>query len=186
MPAPSNALVFARAELDTHPMKLLPVLAAVFTLPALLIAADLSPDTVKFAGLPPDRAAQEATLPPGFAMKLFAAEPDIVQPIAFCLDDRARLWVVESHTYPQRTGAPPQDDHADGADRRKPTDAQLKDILGGKDRILVFEDIDGDGHFDRRTVFMDGLNLVSGIEKGFGGIYVGADRKSTRLNSSHG
>ena len=42
------------------------------------------------------------------------------------------------------------------------------------DRILVFEDTNGDGKFDRRTVFMEGLNLVSGIEYGFGGVWVGA------------
>ena len=132
-------------------MKLLPAFACLFTLPALLTGADLTPDAIKFAGLPPDRAAQEATLPPGFAMKVFAAEPDIVQPIAFCMDDRGRLWVAEGLTYPNRA--------KDGE---------------GKDRILVFEDTDGDGHFDRRTVFMEGLNLVSGIEVGFGGVFVGA------------
>ena len=132
-------------------MKSLPALACIFTLPALLAAADLTPDAIKFAGLPPDRAAQEATLPPGFAMKVFAAEPDVVQPIAFCMDDRARLWVVEGLTYPNRA--------KEGE---------------GKDRIVVFEDTDGDGKFDRRTVFMEGLNLVSGIEVGFGGVYVGA------------
>lgn len=132
-------------------MKLLPALASLFTLPALFAADDLSPDTIKNAGLPPDQAAKEATLPPGFALKLFAAEPDVVQPIAFCLDDRARLWVAEGLTYPTRA--------KEGE---------------GKDRILVFEDTDGDGDFDRRTVFKDGLNLVSGIEVGFGGVYVGA------------
>jgi len=108
-------------------------------------------DEIKFAGLPPEEAAKKATLPPGFSMKLFAGEPDIVQPIAFCLDDRARLWVVQGMTYPQR--AP---------------EGQ------GRDSIIVFEDTDGDGHFDRRTVFMEGLNLVSGIAVGFGGVFVGA------------
>ena len=43
-----------------------------------------------------------------------------------------------------------------------------------KDRILIFEDTDGDGVFDKRTVFMEGLNLVSGIEVGFGGVWIGA------------
>ena len=38
----------------------------------------------------------------------------------------------------------------------------------GQDRILVFEDTNGDGKFDKRTVFMEGLNLVSGLEVGFG------------------
>ena len=143
---------FPAAEVThAHLMKLLPALACLFAVPALFAADELTPDTVKFAGLPPDRAAAEATLPPGFAMQVFAAEPDVVQPIAFCLDDRARLWVVEGLTYPNRA--------KDGE---------------GKDRIVVFEDTDGDGHFDRRTVFKEGLNLVSGIEVGFGGVFVGA------------
>jgi len=75
----------------------------------------------------------------------------VKQPIAFAIDDRGRLWVAEAYTYPVR--AP---------------EGQ------GKDRILVFEDTDGDGKFDRRTVFMEGLNLVSGLEVGFGGVWVGA------------
>ncbi len=44
----------------------------------------------------------------------------------------------------------------------------------GKDRILIFEDTNGDGKHDKRTVFKEGLNLVSGIELGFGGVWVGA------------
>jgi glucose/arabinose dehydrogenase len=108
-------------------------------------------DEVKFAGLSPDQAAKEMTLPPGFSAKVFAAEPDVKQPIAFAIDDRGRLWVAEGYTYPKR--AP---------------EGQ------GKDRILVFEDTDGDGKFDRRTVFMEKLNLVSGLEVGFGGVWVGA------------
>src|SRR5262245_28887504 len=64
------------------------------------------PDEFKFAGLPPDKAAAAMTVPEGFEVKLFAGEPDIHQPIAFCLDDRARLWVVESNVYPQRKKNP--------------------------------------------------------------------------------
>jgi putative membrane-bound dehydrogenase-like protein len=108
-------------------------------------------DTLKFAGLSPEQAAKEMTLPPGFKATLFAGEPDVKQPIAFAIDDRGRLWVAEAYTYPIR--AP---------------EGQ------GRDRILVFEDTNGDGKFDRRTVFMEGLNLVSGLEIGFGGVWVGA------------
>ncbi|MBI3850016.1 MAG: c-type cytochrome [Verrucomicrobia bacterium] len=116
------------------------------------VAADAPPaDVVPYAGLSPADAAKFATLPPGFKMHVFAGEPDIVQPIAFCLDDRGRVWVAEGLTYPIR--AP---------------EGQ------GKDRILVFEDTNGDHKFDKRTVFMEGLNLVSGLEYGFGGIWVGA------------
>ncbi|PYJ85216.1 MAG: hypothetical protein DME22_09970, partial [Verrucomicrobia bacterium] len=60
------------------------------------------------------------------------------------------------------------------SDRSKPTPEQLKDIFGGDDRILVFEDTNGDGKFDRRTVFLEHLNLVSGLEFGFGGVWIGA------------
>ncbi|HWF19498.1 MAG TPA: PVC-type heme-binding CxxCH protein, partial [Verrucomicrobiae bacterium] len=108
-------------------------------------------DVIKFAGLPPEQAAREMTLPPGFKATLFAGEPDVAQPIAFCIDDRGRLWVAEGFTYPQR--AP--EGH-------------------GKDRIVVFEDTKGDGKFDKQTVFMEGLNLVSGLQVGFGGVWVGA------------
>jgi putative membrane-bound dehydrogenase-like protein len=113
--------------------------------------SDLKTDAVLYAGLPADKATQVATLPKGFELKLFAAEPDIVNPISFCIDDRGRIWVAEGRTYPTRA--------KDGE---------------GQDRILVFEDTDGDGHADKRTVFMEKLNLVSGIEVGFGGVWVGA------------
>ena len=119
---------------------------------------NLKPDEVQFAGLPAEKAAQVATVPAGYQLKVFADEPDIINPIAFCMDDRARVWVVEGMTYPQRAKTEP------GA----------PEWLGGKDRILVFEDTDGDGKADKRAVFMEGLNLVSGIEVGFGGVFVGA------------
>ena len=108
-------------------------------------------DVVKHAGLTAEEVVKAATLPPGFKLHVFAAEPDVKQPIAFCIDDRGRLWVVENYTYPQR--------QPEGQ---------------GTDRILVFEDTDGDHKFDRRTVFMEGLNFATAIEWGFGGVYVGA------------
>jgi putative membrane-bound dehydrogenase-like protein len=127
-------------------------------------------DDVKFSGLTAEQAAKEMTLPKGFKATLFAGEPDVQQPIAFCIDDRGRLWVVEGYTYPKRKGTPPAPMSADG----KPSKEQLADILGSNDRILVFEDTDNDGKFDKRSVFLDKLNLVSGIEVGFGGVWIGA------------
>jgi putative membrane-bound dehydrogenase-like protein len=110
-----------------------------------------APDVYKFAGLSPEKAAAAMTVPEGFSVSLFAGEPDVMQPIALCLDDRGRLWVAEAYSYPIR---------------RNDKDA--------KDRIVIFEDTDGDGKFDKRTVFMEGLNLVSGLEVGFGGVWIGA------------
>jgi putative membrane-bound dehydrogenase-like protein len=108
-------------------------------------------DPVLNAGLSGPEAAKAMTLPPGFKITLAASEPDIVRPIAFTLDARGRLWVVEAHTYP--IPAP---------------EGQ------GKDRILIFEDTDGDGTLDKRKIFTEGLNLVSGIEIGMGGVWLGA------------
>jgi putative membrane-bound dehydrogenase-like protein len=109
------------------------------------------PDVVKYAGLTPEKAVGAMTMPEGFSATVVAAEPDVVQPIAFTIDHRGRIWVVEGLTYPQR--AP---------------EGQ------GRDRILIFEDADGDGRAEKKSVFAEGLNLVSGIEVGFGGVWVGA------------
>jgi putative membrane-bound dehydrogenase-like protein len=108
-------------------------------------------DRVLHAGLGGKDAARAMTVPKGFSVKLAAAEPDVVRPIAFAIDDRGRLWVAEAHTYPARA--------LDGE---------------GKDRILILEDTDGDGSLDKRKVFVEHLNLVSGLEVGFGGVWVGA------------
>ena len=109
------------------------------------------PDVFAHDGLPPEDAAKAMTVPDGFKVTLFAGEPDVVQPIAFAIDDRGRLWVAEAYSYPHRV-APEK----------------------ARDRILIFEDKDNDGHFDTRKIFADKLNLVSGLEVGFGGVYVGA------------
>jgi putative membrane-bound dehydrogenase-like protein len=90
-------------------------------------------------------------VPDGFSVDLIAAEPQIHQPIAFAFDPRGRLWVLEGHSYPQKR---PQGQ--------------------GLDRIVILADTDGDGRFEERKVFVEGLNLASGIEVGHGGVWVGA------------
>src|SRR5262249_2724164 len=67
------------------------------------------------------------------------------------MDDRGRLWIAEALCYPNR----------------KPEGK-------GQDRIIILSDEDGDGQFETRKVFIEGLNLVSGLEVGFGGVWVGA------------
>lgn len=90
-------------------------------------------------------------LPGGFKAELIAAEPDLVQPMAFTFDERGRIWVVEGNSYPQP-----------------------REVGKGQDRIKILEDKDGDGTFETKKIFCEGLNLVSGIELGFGGVWVGA------------
>ncbi len=99
--------------------------------------------------LPPEEAVKKMHLPPGFSVQVVAAEPDVVQPIAYTTDDRGRLWVLENTNYPVCPGVP-------------------------KDKILIFEDTDGDGRADKRTVFYDKLTFSSGINIGFGGVWIGA------------
>ena len=113
-----------------------------------LVAADKPGQPTVDKPLPPEEAATTMQLPDGFKATLFAGEPDVQQPIGFCIDDRGRLWVAEAYSYPDHTDQP------------------------GKDRILIFEDSDNDGRHDKRTVFYEGLNYVSGIEVGFGGAWV--------------
>lgn len=108
-------------------------------------------DVYAHDGLSPRDAAAAMTVPAGFKVTLFAGEPDVVQPIAQAIDDRGRLWVAEAYSYPVRV---PQEQ--------------------ARDRILIFEDTNHDGTFDTRKVFADKLNLVSGLEVGFGGVWVGS------------
>jgi putative membrane-bound dehydrogenase-like protein len=117
-------------------------LALMLVVPALARAQD--------APIPPAQAPAHMTVPDGFHVSLFAGEPDVMQPIAFTIDDRGRLWVAENFSYPhwQTDGKP------------------------GHDRILIFDDPDGTGHFKTRKVFADNLTNVSGLEVGFGGVWV--------------
>jgi putative membrane-bound dehydrogenase-like protein len=101
--------------------------------------------------LAPADAQKKFTLLPGFEIRLFAAEPDVINPVAMTWDERGRLWVLELYEYP--LGAPP------GA---KP-----------RDRIKILEDTDNDGRADKVTIFADGLNLATGLLLGNGGVYVG-------------
>jgi putative membrane-bound dehydrogenase-like protein len=117
-------------------------------------AEDFTPINTQAAGehpLPPAEAIRRLWVPDGFQVTLAAAEPDVRQPIAIAFDDRGRLWVAESYSY---NGSRFTDDT--------------------HDRILIFEDSTGDGVLDRRKVFCDGLTHLTGLELGFGGVWIAA------------
>ena len=95
----------------------------------------------------PEEAAALISVPDGFSVTLFAGEPDVRQPIAMQFDDRGRLWVAESYSYKEWE-------------------------MKGQDRILIFEDIDNDGRFDKRTIFWDKGTHLSGFAIGYGGVWV--------------
>ncbi len=100
--------------------------------------------------MPAAEAAKTFKMPPGFKVSLFAAEPDVQQPIAMTFDAKGRLWVAEDYTY---------------------ADAKEGFATNLNDRIVMFEDADNDGHFDKRTVFWDQGKILTSIEIGRGGVF---------------
>ena len=93
-------------------------------------ADDLPPGVVdtqdpRDVPLTPQESLKRIVVPDGFQVTLFAGEPDLRRPIAFDFDDRGRLWVVENYSHPQWR----QD--------------------AASDRVLIFEDVDHDGRFER-------------------------------------
>lgn len=99
----------------------------------------------------PEQTVAQMYVPEGFKVELIAGEPDLHQPVAFAWDERGRIWVVEAYSYPQKRPAGE-----------------------GLDKIVILSDEDGDGKFETRKVFAEKLNLVSGLEVGHGGVWVGA------------
>ena len=101
--------------------------------------------------MPAAEAAATMQVPEGFRVGVFAAEPDVLNPIAMTWDARGRLWIAENHTY---------------AERPIKMDARLRD------RVLIFKDNDGDGVADERKVFLDDLQQLTSVEVGLGGVWL--------------
>jgi putative membrane-bound dehydrogenase-like protein len=101
--------------------------------------------------------AQEAvaamTVKEGFKVNAWASEPMMTQPMAFCWDDRGRMWIAENKDYESR---------GEGFSN------------SGDSRILILEDTDHDGVADSRKVFMEGIAFPSAIAVGFDGVFIGA------------
>ncbi|HWC91146.1 MAG TPA: PVC-type heme-binding CxxCH protein, partial [Pirellulales bacterium] len=95
-------------------------------------------------------AAAGMRVPPGFHVGVFAAEPDVQNPISMAWDGRGRLWVAENYTY---------------AERPKRFETALRD------RIIIMADTNGDGRSDRRQVFTDDVQMLTSIELGRGGVW---------------
>lgn len=91
--------------------------------------------------LPPDQSLAAIHTIPGMNVELAAAEPDVIDPVAIDWGADGKLWVVEMSDFP--TGL-------DG--RWKP---------GG--RVKALEDRDGDGRYERSTLFLDSVPFPTGI-----------------------
>ncbi|MEY2878801.1 MAG: hypothetical protein RLZZ15_1181 [Verrucomicrobiota bacterium] len=118
-------------------------LTLALTLALALAAADAP------RALSPAESLAAFQLEPGLKIELVAAEPLVVAPAAFAFDERGRLYVAENRDYPDApSGAAPQG------------------------RIVLLEDTDGDGRFDKRTEFATGLTYPNGVACWRGGVFV--------------
>lgn len=100
--------------------------------------------------LTPDEQLATFEMAEGYAVNLFASEElGVVNPTQFAWDERGRLYVACSPSYPQSLAS------------AKPSDY-----------ILVCEDTDGDGRADKSWRYAEGLTMVQGVEPGGGGVYV--------------
>ncbi|MBI3882394.1 MAG: c-type cytochrome [Verrucomicrobia bacterium] len=88
----------------------------------------------------------------GFKVELVASEPLVMDPVWIDWDARGRMWVVEMADYPL------------GLDN--------KGKAGG--RIKILEDTDGDGIYDKSTVFIEGLGYPTGLAPWRNGVLIAA------------
>src|SRR5207253_1439775 len=105
-------------------------------------------DLPRTAPLEPRDALKSFEVKAGFHLEIVAAEPLVVDPVAMCFDENGRLFVVEMRDYSER-----RDEH-----------------LG---RIRILEDTDGDGLFDKSTIFADNLPWPTAVFYYGGGVFVG-------------
>ena len=116
------------------------------------------------------RAIQQFRKPEGLEVELFAAEPLLANPVAFCIDDQGRVYVAE--TFRHHAGVTDNRSHMNWLDddlaSRTVADrvAMYRKYLGEEfatygqehERVRLLDDTDGDGKADTATVFADGFN----------------------------
>ncbi len=117
------------------------------------------------APLSSDEAAKRFQVPPGFELRLFAAEPLITgNPEAMAWDERGRVWIAETRDYPNNPQPGGQ----------------------GTDLIKILEDTNHDGRADKATIFADRLSIVSSLVFVNGGIVVAQAGELVALKDTNG
>jgi putative membrane-bound dehydrogenase-like protein len=100
--------------------------------------------------LSPRESMRHISIPGGFDVALFAAEPAVIRPVTMTWDDRGRAWIAETVDYPNN----------------------LQPEGQGHDRIKICEDTDGDGLADKFTIFADKLSIPTSMVHAQGGLIV--------------
>ncbi len=116
--------------------------------------------------------------PDDLALDLVAREPLVAQPVFLNFDERGRMWVVQYLQYPEPAGLKVLARDSVWRvryDRKKPAppyDTPATAAFRGRDRIVILEDVKGDGSFTQAKTFVDGLNIASAVVRGRGGVWV--------------
>lgn len=121
-----------------------------FVLTLLPVAAQDASLVRESEPLTPDQERAKFKLPPGFSVQLVASEPVINKPMNLAFDAKGRLWATSSAEYPWAVKK---------ALWKSPEGA----LESSKDKIVVFEDTNGDGLPDKSTIFADNLNIPTGV-----------------------
>lgn len=129
------------------------------------IASNVKPEALAPATTPAESLAL-MEIEEGYEVNLFASEvefPNLANPVQMAFDARGRLWIATMPSYPQYFPGTSVDD-----------------------RILIYEDTDGDGKADKETVFAGGLHLPTGLEIADGGCYVAQEPNLVFLKDTDG
>lgn len=121
---------------------------------------------------PPQEALKSFKMREGFTIDLMASEPETEQPLYLSWDSRGRLWVTlyRQYQFPAGLKILKYDQHLRAVFDKVP-EPPPKGVKGA-DRVVVFEDTNGDGKFDTHKTVLEGLNMASAAIKGAGGIWV--------------
>jgi mono/diheme cytochrome c family protein/glucose/arabinose dehydrogenase len=134
-----DARIHAMAKGESVPELKLPTVAEI-----------MAPQAAKETVLTPEQQMAMFKVADGYEMNLFASEDlGVAKPTQFCWDERGRLYVACSPTYPHTLPG-----------------------VKSSDFILILEDTNGDGKADKSTRFAEDLTMVQGVELGAGGLYV--------------
>jgi putative membrane-bound dehydrogenase-like protein len=105
-------------------------------------------------------------------VELALADPAIGQPLSFKWDERGRMWVMEYRQYPTPAGLKMVSRDKFLRTVYDKTPPAPPNHFRGEDRISIHEDADGDGVYEKHSVFVEGLSLASSFAIGRGGVWV--------------
>ncbi|MDB6058775.1 MAG: Cytochrome c, partial [Verrucomicrobiales bacterium] len=125
--------------------------SAILLSPILALAADelSDKDLPRYPAVPCDKAVESIKIKGGFKFELIACEPLVTDPVAAAIDENGKMYVVQMNDY-----------------------SELRDVHPHLGKIVVLEDTDGDGKYDKSHVFADDLGWPTGVICYNGGIFV--------------